>query len=99
MKSKDMGQFGIGEGFRFGSQLELQQGRPSSPEAWFLGEKAENVDEFERLIVEAIRDQAFWRRNFYPSDPSHISESIKRSPEYTSAIDTLRKATDRCWRF
>jgi hypothetical protein len=90
MKSSNVGHVGVDELFRFGAGLQLQEGSPGSLEAWFLGEKAENADEFERLIVEAIRDQAFWRRNFYPSDPSHISETIKRSPEYTSAIDTLR---------
>jgi len=31
-------------------------------EAWFLGPKGENVDVLERLVVEAIRDQAFWRK-------------------------------------
>lgn len=59
-------------------------------EAWFLGPKAENADEFERLVIEAIRDQAFWRRNFHPGDPSHITEEIKRSPEYLQAQDALK---------
>jgi glutamate/tyrosine decarboxylase-like PLP-dependent enzyme len=58
-------------------------------EAWFLGTKAENADELERFIVEAIRDQAFWRRNFHPSDPTHITEEMKRSPEYLEAMDSL----------
>jgi glutamate/tyrosine decarboxylase-like PLP-dependent enzyme len=88
MNNKNMGQSGIGELFDAG--LQLQRGSPGPLAAWFLGEKGENADEFERLIVEAIRDQAFWRRNFYPSDPTHITETIKRSPEYASAIDTLR---------
>ena len=90
--SSNIGRSGIDEQVRFGSGLQLQEGRPSSVEAWFLGQKAENADELERLIVEAIRDQAFWRRNFYPSDPTHITETIKRSPEYESAIDTLRES-------
>jgi len=59
-------------------------------EAWFLGPKAENADRLERLVVEAIRDHAFWRRNFHPGDPIHISEEIKRSPEYLQAMDTLQ---------
>jgi predicted small metal-binding protein len=46
---------------------------PVSSRLGSWGAKAENADELERLIVEAIRDQAFWRRNFYPSDPTHIS--------------------------
>jgi glutamate/tyrosine decarboxylase-like PLP-dependent enzyme len=58
-------------------------------EAWFLGPKAENADELEHFIVEAIRDQAFWRRNFHPSDPTHITGEMKRSPEYLEAMDSL----------
>lgn len=60
-------------------------------EAWFLGTKAENADEFERLLAEAVRDHAFWRRNFHPGDPTHISEQIKRSPEYLEAMDSLKE--------
>lgn len=59
-------------------------------EAWFLGPKGENADEFERLVVEAVRDQAYWRRNYHPSDPTHITDEIKRSPEYLEAMDALK---------
>jgi glutamate/tyrosine decarboxylase-like PLP-dependent enzyme len=59
-------------------------------EAWFLGPKAENADELERLVVEAVRDQAFWRRNYFPGDPTHITESVKQSPEYLEASGALR---------
>ena len=41
-----------------------------SVEAWFLGSKAENQDLFEELILEVIRDHAFWRRNFHPRGDS-----------------------------
>lgn len=60
-------------------------------EAWFLGPKAENAEEFERLLLEAVRDHAFWRRNFHPGDPTHITEQIKRSPEYLEAMDSLKE--------
>lgn len=60
-------------------------------EAWFLGTKAENADEFEHLLLEALRDHAFWRRNFHPGDPTHITEQIKRSPEYVEAMDSLKE--------
>jgi glutamate/tyrosine decarboxylase-like PLP-dependent enzyme len=59
-------------------------------EAWFLGPKAENAEELERLVVEAVRDQAFWRRNYFPADPTHITEEVKRSPEYLQAAGALR---------
>src|SRR5688500_3660858 len=68
--------------------ITLAGGGTRMSEAWFLGPRAENADEFERLIVEAIRDQAFWRRNFHPSDPAHITEEIKRSPEFLQASDS-----------
>ncbi len=59
-------------------------------EAWFLGPKAENADLFEKLIADAIRDQAHWRRNFHPDDPTHITEEIKRSPAYLEAVGSLK---------
>lgn len=61
-----------------------------SLEAWFLGPKAENADEFERLIVEAIRDHAHWRRNYHPGDPTHITEEIKATHDYIQAMGTLK---------
>src|SRR5919199_3233089 len=64
---------------------------PYAPEAWFLGPQGENADEFERLIVEAVRDHIFWRRNFHPGDAIQISEERKRSPEYLRAVDTLKQ--------
>lgn len=60
-----------------------------SLEAWFLGPKAENADILERLIVEAIRDQVFWRRNYHPEDPFHITEKIRLSDDYLTAVDAL----------
>ncbi|MEG4809983.1 pyridoxal-dependent decarboxylase [Microcoleus sp. F8-D3] len=83
---------GIRQFFQFGEIPHLEDSGTRSLEAWFLGTKAENADEFERLIVEAIRDQAFWRRNFHPGDPTHITEQIKRQPEYLQTMDTLKQS-------
>ncbi len=58
-------------------------------EAWFLGTKGENVDLFLKLVSEAITDQAFWRRNFHPGDPSHITSAIKRDPSYLEAVGRM----------
>jgi glutamate/tyrosine decarboxylase-like PLP-dependent enzyme len=76
---------------QFGEIPSLEGTGTRALEAWFLGPKAENADELERLVVEAIRDQAFWRRNFHPGDPTHITEEIKRSPEYLQATDSLKE--------
>jgi glutamate/tyrosine decarboxylase-like PLP-dependent enzyme len=63
--------------------------------AWFLGPRAENADLFERLIVEALRDHAFWRRNFHPTDPPAISEGMKRDKGYLDSIDTMNSELHR----
>lgn len=81
---------GVGRFSPSGTAPRLDGPGTTSLEAWFLGTKAENVDEFERLIVEAIRDQAFWRRNFHPADPTLITEAVKRRPDYVNALDTLK---------
>jgi len=41
----------------------------------FLGPAAENDQIFESLVVEFLRDHAFWRRNFHPEDGQRISAS------------------------
>ena len=58
--------------------------------AWFLGPRGENVDLFSELVSVALNDHVFWRRNFHPSDPSPITESMKREPGYLDAIDLLK---------
>lgn len=76
--------------FQFGERPFLKGAGTKAPEAWFLGTKAENVEELEKLVVEAIRDHAFWRRNFHPQDPTHITEESKRHPAYLHAMDSLK---------
>lgn len=78
------------------AQFASTQDRPTlggagsrGPEAWFLGPKGENGEMFERLITLAIRDHVFWRRNYHPADPAHITASIKRSSDYTEALGSL----------
>lgn len=62
-----------------------------SLEAWFMGPKGENAGVLETLIVEAIRDQAEWRKNYHPEDPEHITEEIKQSPEYLQAMENFNE--------
>ena len=57
--------------------------------AWFLGPRAENADLLERLVVEALRDHVFWRRNYHPEDGFTIRETDKRREGYEAAIATL----------
>src|SRR3954447_8160300 len=69
------------------------------PEAWFLGTKSENGDMFERMVALAIRDHVFWRRNYHPADPTHITEAIKRSDNYVQAVGALQEGLDELLAF
>lgn len=66
---------------------------PSHPRdalrAWFLGPRAENAELLERLVVEALRDHVFWRRNYHPEDGFAIRETDKRQEGYEENVATL----------
>ena len=57
--------------------------------AWFLGPRAENAELLERLVVEALRDHVFWRRNYHPEDGFAISERDKRQEGYEENVATM----------
>ncbi len=59
--------------------------------SWFLGPKAENADMLERLILEALRDVVFWRRNFHPEDDIIITEKCKREDEFQDSQALVRQ--------
>ena len=56
----------------------------------FLGPKGENADVLERLLLEALRDHVFWRRNFHPEDGFLVAESERRAPAYEESISRLQ---------
>lgn len=58
--------------------------------AAFLGPKAENADELERLLLEVLHDHVFWRRNFHPADRRLIGEGEKRSQAFGETAARLR---------
>lgn len=59
--------------------------------SWFLGPSAENADILERLVLEALRDCVFWRRNFHPKDKIIITEALRRDPLFQESIDLLQQ--------
>lgn len=67
-----------------------QRDRNIPLESWFLGPKAENADILEQLLVEALRDHVFWRRNFHPEDETLIPEQKKRKAEFQDSISLLK---------
>jgi len=59
--------------------------------SWFLGPKAENADLLERLVLEALRDCVFWRRNFHPEDDILITEKVRRRDEFQDSHALLQQ--------
>jgi glutamate/tyrosine decarboxylase-like PLP-dependent enzyme len=59
--------------------------------SWFLGPKAENADLLERLVLEALRDCVFWRRNFHPEDDIIITEKVKREDAFQGSLALVRQ--------
>ena len=61
--------------------------------SWFLGPKAENAEDFERLLLLVFRDYVHWRRNYFPGDSLLLNESMRR--EYVNRRDELDEHTQR----
>ncbi|MHC4954711.1 MAG: pyridoxal phosphate-dependent decarboxylase family protein [Planctomycetota bacterium] len=57
----------------------------------FLGPAAENHQILEDLVVEFLRDHAFWRRNFHPEDGQHISPGAANQPEFQQFLARTKK--------
>lgn len=57
----------------------------------FLGPKAENAEVLEKLILEALRDCIFWRRNFHPEDDILIPERVKRDDAFQDSLAVLHQ--------
>ena len=73
--------------------LGLQGSGRGAPEAWFLGPRAENLDLLHELIDAAIDSHAAFRRGFHPGDPTHLTDAMRRSPEFQAGADRLRRET------
>ena len=58
--------------------------------AYMIGPKAENMDIFRRLILEALDDHMYWRRNFHPEDRPVISAADQSKEGYQEFTNRLR---------
>ena len=62
---------------------------------FFLGPSGENDRWLEELIVEFVRDHAFWRRNFHPEDGHRITAAAAYRPDFLEAKARTRQALIR----
>lgn len=49
---------------------------------YFLGPASENADVLESILLEFLRDHAYWRRNFHPEDGTRIDPAARHSDEF-----------------
>lgn len=59
--------------------------------AAFLGPHSENNDILEELIIEALRDHFYWRRNFHLEDTPAITQKDKIDPIFLDLTAKLRQ--------
>src|SRR2546423_107312 len=63
----------------------------SNDKAAFLGPRSENHEALENLILEALRDHVYWRRNFHPEDPPAIEEIDKSQASFLEKNSRLQQ--------
>jgi len=62
---------------------------------WFLGPAAENDQLLESLVVEFLRDHAYWRRNFHPEDGFRVSADARNRPDFLAVQAKTRAELHR----
>ncbi len=75
---------------RLSGPLSLRGATHGSPEAWFLGSRAENAPLLKELVAQAIDSHAHFRRKFHPEDPTHVTEAVRASPGFQDGVERLR---------
>ena len=58
--------------------------------AYMIGPKAENMEIFRQLVLEALDDHMYWRRNFHPEDKHVISAADQSKEGYKEFTNRLR---------
>ena len=59
--------------------------------AAFLGPQAENKEILEDLIIDALRDYIYWRRNIHPEDLPSVSEKDKIQPSFVQTKSAVKQ--------
>src|SRR5574337_272747 len=65
--------------------------RDHTLDACFLGPYGENDGLLEKLLVEFMRDNVYWRRNFHPEDPPAIGTGATHHPDYVAFESRMRR--------
>jgi glutamate/tyrosine decarboxylase-like PLP-dependent enzyme len=58
--------------------------------SFMIGPKAENLDLFRQLVLEALDDHLYWRRNHHPEDSAVLSNAEKHTDGFQDFEDRLR---------
>ena len=60
--------------------------RGTSLESWFIGPKAENMEVFKKLIMQAVESHRDYRLQYFPNDPASITGEMKNSENYRASL-------------
>ncbi|MBC8432378.1 pyridoxal phosphate-dependent decarboxylase family protein [Desulfobacula sp.] len=63
---------------------------------YLIGPKAENMELFRQLVIEALDDHMYWRRNFHPEDYPVVTSATQSDADFKAFVDGLR---DRLFQF
>ncbi|KAL5246721.1 hypothetical protein ACHWQZ_G018814 [Mnemiopsis leidyi] len=66
--------------------------------AWFLGPRAENSDVFLETFQDIFKEHVRMRNNYFPSDPTYITQEMKSSQPYKSEIENMKRELMRMQR-
>ena len=58
---------------------------------WFLGPRAENRDDFNRLAIDTLNFYEDCRESYYPADPEYVTTATKSSRAYRGEISDLEE--------
>ena len=58
---------------------------------YFMGAYAENVSVFEKILLEFVRDHAYWRRNFHPENRPPIPRNAEYRDDYNLFLAQMQQ--------
>ncbi|RSX54994.1 decarboxylase [Bifidobacterium dolichotidis] len=62
--------------------------------ALFIGDKAENAQDFEQQLMKLVESHMGWRENYQPEDMPAISDEDKESPRYIATREHIHEVLD-----
>lgn len=59
-------------------------------EAFFLGTKGDNSSFLNEFLIEAVRGNLEFRKNYFPDDPDYVNETVQNEPSFIESMEFMR---------